>query len=233
MATSISRKGIYLLPHVLTTLSIACGFFSVTSAASGHAMIAAHILYLGMIFDVLDGRVARLMQVASVFGKAYDCVADMITFGLAPAFLSYSLLHPSLGRMAWLVSFSYLAATALRLARYNSDDDHFDFCGLPCPAAAAMLVSVIWVMRASFEGVHAQWFALLVVIMACLQISQIPYRGIKRVRVSDGLSLVKAFVLVLALGAIWLAPSWTLLAIFSGYTLSGLWIMCRQKCSRI
>ena len=140
------KVGIYLLPNILTTASIFFAFYAIVNALQNHFETASISIFIAMIFDTLDGRVARLTGSSSEFGAEYDSLADMVSFGVAPALLVYLWSLSSLDRLGWLASFIYVACTALRLARFNtkqvtSDKQYFQ--GLPCPAAAAVLTSMV------------------------------------------------------------------------------------------
>ena len=137
-----NRKGIYILPSLFTTAGLFFGFYAIINASQGEFDKAAVGILIAMIMDGLDGRVARLTNTASQFGKEYDSLVDLIAFGLAPGLVVYFWSLQYLGKTGWLISFIYTAATALRLARFNthdSDDKRF-FTGLPSPSAAAFVV---------------------------------------------------------------------------------------------
>src|SRR3990167_2785723 len=141
------QRGIYLLPNLLTTAVLFAGFYSIVAAMKGHFDTAAIAIFVAMIADGLDGRVARLTNTQTPFGAQYDSLSDMVAFGLAPALVvfSWSLFH--LGKLGWLIAFLYTAATALRLARFNTqlnDKDKRYFRGLPCPSAAGIVASIVW-----------------------------------------------------------------------------------------
>ena len=156
----LRRRGIYLLPNLFTTLGLFFGFYAIVAALKGHFDQAAIAIYIGMIFDALDGRIARLTNTASPFGAEYDSLSDMVTFGIAPALVAYSWGLYNLGKIGWLVAFLYAAATALRLARFNIQIGQVSkryFVGLPCPVAAAVIAGMIWTGNTSLEipGTHA------------------------------------------------------------------------------
>ena len=161
------RNGLYLLPHLLTSVSLSCGFYD-----NPHIKQAAVAILIAMIFDVLDGKVARAMGVASDFGKAFDSLSDMVTFGVAPAVWMHHACLLDLGRVGFMAALSYVVATALRLARYNSQEDSNVFCGLPSPAAAALVAGSVWVMP-KLPGQVEPWMAALwIVLSAILMISR-------------------------------------------------------------
>ncbi|TAK73804.1 MAG: CDP-diacylglycerol--serine O-phosphatidyltransferase, partial [Gammaproteobacteria bacterium] len=139
------KRGIYLLPNLLTTAALFAGFYSIVAAMRGHFDTAAIAIFVAMIADGLDGRVARLTNTQTPFGAEYDSLSDMAAFGIAPALVIYSWSISYLGKLGWLAAFLYAAATALRLARFNTQvsDKHY-FQGLPSPAGAGILASIVW-----------------------------------------------------------------------------------------
>ncbi len=150
-----SKRGIYLLPSVLTTFGMFAGFYSIISSINGDFTIAAISILIAMMWDTLDGRVARLTNTQSDFGAEYDSLADLVSFGLAPALLVYQWSLYELGRFGWLAAFVYLACAALRLARFNTQVGTADkryFQGLPSPAAAGVIASMIWLKIWTFAS---------------------------------------------------------------------------------
>lgn len=219
-----TQRGIYLLPNLLTTAAFFAGFYSIVSSMTGHFESSAIAIFIAMIADTLDGRVARLTNTQSAFGAQYDSLSDMASFGLAPALLAYSWSLSSLGKIGWLVAFIYAAATALRLARFNTQvsDKHY-FQGLPSPAAAATLVSAVWI-GASYEmngAMLAIPLAVLTILAGSLMVSTIRYSSFKSV---DFKGRVPFFTIVLAvfiLTGIALEPPEILFAVFFCYAASG------------
>ncbi len=141
------RRSIYLLPNAFTTANLFAGFYAVVQAMGGRFEVAAMAIFLAMVFDGMDGRVARLTHTQSAFGEQYDSLADMISFGMAPALVMYVWSLQGMGRWGWLAAFVYVVGAALRLARFNTNigvvDKRF-FQGLPSPAAAALMAGYIW-----------------------------------------------------------------------------------------
>src|SRR6202142_767108 len=136
----IRRRGIYLIPNLLTTAALFAGFYAIVQAMNGRFDRAAIAVFTAMVLDGLDGRVARLTKTQSAFGAEYDSLSDMVSFGAAPALIIYDWALKSLGRLGWIAAFAYCAAAALRLARFNTNLEVVDkryFQGLPSPAAAA------------------------------------------------------------------------------------------------
>jgi CDP-diacylglycerol--serine O-phosphatidyltransferase len=145
--TPTRRKGIYLLPNILTTGALFGGFYAVLSGFSGHFEFAAMAIFAAMIFDGLDGRVARMTNTQSDFGVQYDSLSDMVSFGVAPAIVAYGWGVSDLGKLGLAAAFVYASCAALRLARFNVQAELADkktFTGLPSPAAAALIAGFIW-----------------------------------------------------------------------------------------
>lgn len=141
------RRSIYLLPNLFTTGALFAGFYAIVAGFQNNFDHAAIAIFVAMIMDGLDGRVARLTGTQSAFGAQYDSLSDMVSFGITPALVSYSWGLSGLGKAGWLVSFIYTACTALRLARFNIQIGSVDkryFVGLPSPAAAAVVAGMVW-----------------------------------------------------------------------------------------
>lgn len=142
------ERSIYLLPNLFTTASLFGGFYAIVQAMSGQFEHAAVAIFIAMVMDGLDGRVARLTNTQSAFGAEYDSLSDMVSFGVAPALVMYVWALKPLGKLGWIAAFLYAAAAALRLARFNTKLEDMDkryFQGLPSPAAASLLASLVWV----------------------------------------------------------------------------------------
>ena len=140
-------KGIYLLPNAFTTAALFCGFFAIVNAMNHRFEVAAIAIFASLVLDGMDGRIARMTNTQSAFGEQYDSLADMVSFGVAPALVAYEWVLKDLGKWGWLAAFTYCAGAALRLARFNANIGVVDkkfFQGLPSPAAAALLAGFIW-----------------------------------------------------------------------------------------
>src|SRR4249919_1939958 len=159
----IRRRGIYLLPNLLTTAALFAGFYAIVQAMNGRFDQAAIAIFVAMVLDSLDGRVARLTKTQSAFGAEYDSLTDMVSFGAAPALIMYEWALRGMGRLGWIAAFVYCAGTALRLARFNTMLDVADkrwFTGIPSPAAAAIVAGMIWVLNDySVRGGDVKWYA--------------------------------------------------------------------------
>ncbi len=221
------KRGIYLLPNLLTTGALFSGFYAIIIALGSHFRTAAVCIFLAMILDGLDGRVARMTHTQTPFGAQYDSLSDLIAFGIAPALIAYlwSLWH--WGKLGWLIAFIYVAATALRLARFNTqaDADKRYFQGLPCPSAAAVVASTIWIcskfhLQANFLVVF--WNAAIVLLMALLMVSRVRYYSFKELDFRGRISFVTVLLVVVSFVAIAIDPAHMLFLGFSAYAVSGI-----------
>ena len=162
VATKRDRKGIYLLPNLFTTGALFSGFYAVVAGMNGDFENAAIAIFVAMVLDGLDGRVARMTNTQSDFGAEYDSLADMVSFGVAPALVAFSWALQDLGKVGWVAAFVYCAGAALRLARFNTQlavADKNYFTGLASPSAAAIVAGNIWVFTESgTQGADAAWF---------------------------------------------------------------------------
>ncbi len=230
------RRGIYLLPNLFTTGGLFGGFFAIIAASQGRFEAACVAIFIAAVLDGLDGRVARLTNTQSEFGVQYDSLADLISFGMAPAMVMYywALLAlradgATLGKIGWLAAFLYAACAALRLARFNSQVGIVDkrwFIGLASPAAAGLMASFVWTCeRADWSGTDLRFAALGVTVIAgLLMVSRIRYTSFKgggSGPKSDRVPFVALLVVVGVLIALWIVPAETLLAASVLYALSG------------
>jgi CDP-diacylglycerol--serine O-phosphatidyltransferase len=171
------RRGIYLLPSLFTTGNVFCGFYAFIAVFNDQFVIAGWAIVLAIIFDVLDGRVARLTNTASEFGEQYDSLSDIISFGMAPAFLTYAWVLKPYGRLGWMAAFLFLLCGALRLARFNitkSDVKSQHFIGLPIPGAAAVIASIVIAFEDIFTTKLSPIIMVVVVyLLAFLMVSNI------------------------------------------------------------
>ena len=220
-------RGFYLLPHLVTTAGLFFGFYAIVQAFTGHPDRAALGIVLAGVCDALDGRLARLAHSASRFGLEFDSIADIVSFGVAPAVLAYSAGGlDGLGRTGLVMAFLYVAGAALRLARFNVTPSRYRgrFEGMPSPAAAGMVASTQWFVAFLAEhGIPLEVPAPLVAIAAAglglLMVSSIPYRSFKELdlRHSYGTLVIVVFAVALVIQE----PSLTLFAIGLAYALSG------------
>ncbi|NKB89773.1 MAG: CDP-diacylglycerol--serine O-phosphatidyltransferase [Acidobacteria bacterium] len=219
------KRGIYVLPSLLTTGNLFAGFFSIVSALHGDFREAAIALGIAFVLDGLDGRIARMTNTESEFGKIYDSLADLLSWGAAPAVLLLSWGLWDLGRVGWLASFFFLVCAALRLARFSvhvGDTDRRFFIGLPTPAAACLFASVVFFWPTRLESVVLTRLLLGVVIVVSLfMVSKIRYRSFKDfdLRRRQPYSVILLLATVITLIA--LDPERVLLLIAVGYVVAG------------
>lgn len=221
---SSAPRGIYLLPNLLTTAALFAGFYSIVAAMKGHFEAAAVAIFVAMVADGLDGRVARLTNTQTSFGAQYDSLSDMAAFGLAPALVVFNWSLSDLGKIGWVVAFLYTAATALRLARFNTQvSDKRYFQGLPCPSAAGIVASIVW-MGSSYEiEAHALGIpiALMTILVAALMVSSIRYTSFKSIDFKGRIPFFTAVIIVFVLAAVAMDPPEMFFIVFSLYVLSG------------
>jgi CDP-diacylglycerol--serine O-phosphatidyltransferase len=238
------RRGIYLLPNLLTTGCVFSGFYAIVAAINQQYNHAGIAIFCAMIFDTLDGRIARLTKTESAFGKEYDSLADMVSFGLAPAIVAYQwgvariaeLGGHSWGRFGWLACFFYAVCAALRLARFNARAAHADkrfFEGLPSPSAAAIVAAFVWFSTGWREPGLPGLFAAFVVT-ACagaLMVSSFAYPSFKQFNLDRRVKFIYACLIPLFLILIWIDVPTMLLSIFGTYALSSplLWAVRRVR----
>lgn len=218
------QRGIYLLPNLLTTAALFAGFYAIVAAMKGFFDTAAIAIFVAMIIDGLDGRVARLTHTQTPFGAQYDSLSDLVSFGIAPSLVIYSWSLFHLGKLGWLAAFLYVAATALRLARFNTQvTDKRYFQGLPCPSAAGIIASIVWMGSGyEFEGVSiAIPVSILMVIVAGLMVSLIRYSSFKNIDFKGRVPFVTVVLAVLVITAVALEPPEMLFAVFLLYGISG------------
>ena len=229
MTEKIPNRGIYLLPSILTTFGMFAGFYSIVASINGDFTLAAISIMVAMMWDTLDGRVARLTNTQSDFGGEYDSLADLVSFGVAPALLVYEWSLSDLGRVGWLAAFIFLACAALRLARFNTQvgiSDKRYFQGLPSPAAAGVIASMIWLKFWNFEyffGIATLSYYIgvgITILCGLLMVSNVRYYSFKEL---DSKKASFRFILVVVLSFIVLLskPNIFLFTGFFLYMLSG------------
>jgi CDP-diacylglycerol--serine O-phosphatidyltransferase len=235
-------RGIYLLPNLFTTAALFAGFYSIVATLKGYFDLSAMVIFIAMIADSIDGRVARMTNTQTAFGAEYDSISDMVSFGIAPALLGYSWGLVSLGKIGWVVAFIYVAATALRLARFNTQVGMADkryFQGLPCPAAAAIVSGFIWVVEENHlipEHLMVILFALFMIGTALLMVSRIRFHSFKDVHWQGRVPFVSLLVLVLLFACVAFDPPEVLFTLamvfgFSGPVLT-LWNLRQKRLKR-
>jgi CDP-diacylglycerol---serine O-phosphatidyltransferase len=225
--SEIRRRGIYLLPNLLTTGALFAGFYAIVQAMNQRYEHAAVGIFVAMVLDGLDGRVARLTRTQSAFGAEYDSLSDMVCFGAAPALIMYEWALKSLGRLGWIAAFLYCACAALRLARFNTNIDIVDkryFQGLPSPAAAALCAGLLWVID-DFNIERADVIigiaCVLTVFAGISMVTNLPFYSFKTFNLRRSVPFWAVLVVVAIMIVISSNPPMVLFLLFVGYALSG------------
>jgi len=228
------HRGIYLLPNLFTMAGLFAGFYAIVAAMNGRFETACIAIFIAMIMDTLDGRVARMTGTESAFGAEFDSLTDMVAFGVAPALVIYSWGLSDLGKLGWLVSFMFTAGMALRLARFNTQIGKSDkrfFLGLPAPAAAAVLVGYVWVQtdfdmprNASYVG------AILTFLVSLCMVSTLRYYSFKDIDLKGKVPFLALLAVVLIFVCISVHPPTVLFVTFLMFALSGpIWTLWRLR----
>lgn len=235
----VSQRGIYLLPNLLTTAALFAGFYAIVAAMKGFFDAAAIAIFVALVVDGLDGRVARLTNTQTPFGGQYDSLSDMAAFGIAPALVIYSWSLFNLGKLGWLAAFLYTAGTALRLARFNTQvSEKVDFQGLPSPAAAGLIASLVWMgSEYDIQGPGAAVpVSLLTIIVAALMVSTIRYTSFKSVDFKGRVPFFTIVIAVFIIVGIAMEPPEILFGLISFYIISGpimtLWQLRKMRKQR-
>jgi CDP-diacylglycerol--serine O-phosphatidyltransferase len=220
------KRGIYLLPNIFTSLNLFCGFFAIVAAVDGKFVAAACAIVIAGLFDNLDGKIARATNTTSQFGVEYDSLADLISFGLAPAMMIYLWALRPMGRIGWLAGFLFMACGALRLARFNTQVGTVSsdkFIGLPIPAAAGMSATTVLFCYKVGWGQAANPFVILVLLycLSFLMVSTIKYNSFKRPELFKSMGFNSLVVALLILIFIAAQPQIALFSIGLLYVLSG------------
>lgn len=220
------RRGIYLLPNLFTTAALFAGFYAIVAAMADRFEAAAVAIFVAMVLDGIDGRVARLTNTQSAFGAEYDSLSDMVSFGVAPALVVYQWALVGMGKLGWLAAFVYAAATALRLARFNTQVGTADkryFQGLPCPLAAAVVAGLVWFSTDyGLQGATVMPAAFVITIIAgALMVSNIRYYSFKELDLKGRVPFISILVVVLVFVFVSSDPPLVLFALSVIYALSG------------
>ena len=220
------RRGIYLLPNLFTTAALFAGFYAIIAAINGRFEVAAASIFVAMVLDGADGRIARMTNTQSAFGAEYDSLSDVISFGLAPGIIVYQWALSGMGKLGWLAAFFYAAATALRLARFNTQlgvADKRYFQGLPCPMAAAVVAGLIWF--SADHGVRGEDVApiafAICILCGVLMVSNIRFHSFKELDLRGRIPFVAALVVVLAFVLVFSDPPLVLFVMALAFALSG------------
>lgn len=239
----LRRRGIYILPNLFTTAALFSGFFAIVQAMNGKFEIAAVAIFIAMVFDGLDGRVARLTHTQSAFGAEYDSLSDMVSFGAAPALVIYVWALKGMGKLGWIAAFIYCVGAALRLARFNTNIEVVDkryFQGLPSPAAAALVAGLVWVMIDNeWTGDEARWYACVLTIFAGVtMVTNLRYYSGKDINLRKSVPFIMVVAVALGFALVSSYPPGVLFALFLAYALSGYvlaaiaWLNRRKRSSK-
>ena len=225
---TVRHKCIYVLPNLFTTGNLFCGFYAIISAQSGFFTQACVAVFIAIILDSLDGRIARITNTQSKFGAEYDSLADMVTFGVAPAMAAYSWSIQDLGKIGWMVAFIYAACAALRLARFNTElevtDNQF-FTGLTSPAAAALVIGMIWALHdfsidSDMLGISLVG-AVITALASVLMVSNFQYKSFKKLNLKRCVPFIFLIAMLLAFAVIFTDSTRVLILVFLAYACSG------------
>ena len=234
------RRGVYLLPSMFTMANMFCGYACIVHAMRGELATAALFIGFAFVLDMLDGRIARMTGTTSAFGVEFDSLADVISFGVAPAILSFKWGLEPLGQIGWAAGFLFVSAAAVRLARFNiqaGTQDKRYFVGLPSPAAACIPAATVFAYPAGFQGYFEAWPVLsMMIVPALLMVSTIRYRSFKSLDLQARRSYPVLFLLALGLAVLAASPRFLLLAMAYTYLASAFiglaWHRLRRKSSQ-
>jgi CDP-diacylglycerol--serine O-phosphatidyltransferase len=220
------RRGIYILPNLFTTAALFAGFYAIVQAMNGLFEQAAVAIFIAMVLDGLDGRVARLTHTQSAFGAEYDSLSDMVSFGAAPALIVYEWALKGMGKLGWMAAFIYCASAALRLARFNTNIDTVDkryFQGLPSPAAAALVAGLVWVVIDNgLTGADVRAYACALTIFAGVSmVTNVLFYSGKEFNLRRSVPFIVIIAIVVGFLFISSYPPGVLFGLFLCYALSG------------
>jgi CDP-diacylglycerol--serine O-phosphatidyltransferase len=227
------RRSIYLLPNLFTTAALFSGFYAIVQAMNAKFELAAIGIFVAMVLDGLDGRVARMTHTQSEFGAQYDSLSDMVSFGVAPALVMYEWALKDLGKLGWTAAFVYCAGAALRLARFNINIEVVDkryFQGIPSPAAAALLAGLVWVFD-DFGIDRELWLNLIACVFTIYagitMVTNLPFYSFKEFNLRKAVPFWAMLAVVASLAVVSLRPPVVLFLLCLAYAVSGyvLWGM--------
>jgi CDP-diacylglycerol---serine O-phosphatidyltransferase len=238
-------RGIYLLPNLFTSAALFAGFYAIVQAMNANFEHSAIAIFIAMVMDGLDGRVARMTNTTSAFGAEYDSLSDMVSFGVAPALIMYVWALKPMGKLGWIAAFIYCACAALRLARFNTKlEDPFQdkryFQGLPSPAAAALLAGFVWVAyeygvsgrEIFFGAIQMKWMAWgLTVFAAGSMVSDLKFYSGKDINLKESVPFVAILAIVLMFVLVSYSPPEVLFTVVLVYALSGYYLWLKSQLS--
>jgi CDP-diacylglycerol---serine O-phosphatidyltransferase len=231
------RKGIYILPNLFTLAALFGGFYAIVMAMNGRFDQAAVGIFAAAVLDSLDGRVARMTNTQSAFGEQMDSLSDMVSFGAAPALIMYEWALKGMGKLGWIAAFVYCSGAALRLARFNTNigvvDKRF-FQGLPSPAAAALVIGLMWVMyEMGLDPAQVRWLAWLAMGLTLYagltMVTNVPFYSFKDVSFKKTVPFVVIVAIALSIAIINLHPPIVLFSLFAIYGVSGFAVYAYRK----
>ena len=228
------RKGIYVLPNLFTLAALFGGFYAIVMAMEGQFVQSAIGVFCAMVLDSLDGRVARMTNTQSAFGEQMDSLSDMVSFGAAPALISYVWALKGLGKWGWFAAFVYCACAALRLARFNVNTHVVDkryFQGLPSPAAAALVAGFMWwCTDRGIEPASVSWFVFAWVLYAGLtMVTNVPFYSFKDVSMKQSVPFAVIVMIALGIAVINIDPPTVMFGVFVAYGMSGYIVYAIRK----
>ncbi len=235
--TKPTRRGIFLLPNLFTTGALFAGFFAIVQAMNGRFEMAAVAIFVAMILDGLDGRVARMTNTQSAFGAEYDSLSDMVSFGVAPALVMYSFALKDMGKLGWVAAFVFCVGAALRLARFNTMlavQDKRWFMGLPSPAAATLVAGFVWVMVDNHvKGEEIRWLAWGLTLFAGISmITNFRFYSGKDINLKRSVPFVVIVLVALSFSLVSVDPPIVLFLLLLAYGLSGYVYWIKKRISR-
>lgn len=228
------KKGIYVLPNLITTASLCAGFYSIIASIQQKFVVAAIAILASWVLDGLDGRIARITNTTSKFGAEYDSLADLVAFGVAPSLLAYNWAMFFYGKFGWLAAFMFVLCGALRLARYNIQIGIIEskvFNGLPIPAAAAVIsTTVLFFNYAGVEGqFHNPYMLFFTVILSLLMVSNVKYYSGKDMKLFSRKPFLSFFSIIILLIILVAIPEIMAFVLTLGYAISGpLWWLAKN-----
>lgn len=233
----LRRRGIYILPNLFTTAALFAGFYAIVQAMTDRFEQAAVAIFIAMILDGLDGRVARLTRTQSAFGAEYDSLSDMVSFGVAPALVMYSFALKDMGKLGWIAAFVFCAGAALRLARFNTMlavQDKRWFVGLPSPAAATLVAGFVWVMVDNHvQGVEIRWLAWGLTLFAGISmVTNFRFYSGKDINLKRSVPFVVIVLVALSFSLISVDPPIVLFLLLLAYGLSGYVYWLKRRVTR-
>jgi CDP-diacylglycerol---serine O-phosphatidyltransferase len=233
-------KGIYMVPNMITLAALFGGFYAIVMAMNGRYDLATVAIFVAMVLDSLDGRVARMTNTQSAFGEQMDSLSDMVSFGAAPALVAYVWGLSTLGRWGWIAAFVYCACAALRLARFNVNTAVVDkryVQGLPSPAAAALVAGFIWLMTDAeigpldvTYGIYVRWGMFVLTLFAGLtMVTNVPFYSFKDLSLKKSVPFAAIVLVALGIAVINIHPPTVVFGLFVIYGISGYAVHLRRK----